>query len=185
MKTTTPLLAITLLLALTACKQQDDGVNLEPMPESSPDTATGTLPAASPASPIEATPAPAYADSLSRDLASDKYNTQGGQWVDGKLVNDSSKNGYVLFGPYVRFKAGTYTVSFQGTVDAVAAGQFRLDAASGKGAVAHGGVNVTDVGPLPTFDITLAQDVSDLEIRALAPKGARVSITSYQVARKQ
>ncbi len=185
MKTITSLFAVALLLALTACNQQDDGANLEPMPESSPDTATGTQPAASPASPIDTTPAPAYADSLSRNLATDKYNTQGGQWVDGKLVNDSSKNAYVLFGPYVRFKAGTYTVSFQGTVEAVAAGQFRLDATSGKGAVAHGGVNVTEVGPFPPFDITLVQDVSDLEIRALVPKGARVAITSYQVARKQ
>ncbi|UOV06580.1 hypothetical protein MUU77_15385 [Pseudoxanthomonas sp. F37] len=184
MKTITSLLAVAVLLALTACKQQDEGVHLEPMPESSPDAAA-EAPPASAASPVEAAPELAYADSLSRNLATDKYNTQGGKWVDGKLVNDSSRNGYVLFGPYVGLKAGTYTVSLQGNVDAVAAGQFRLDAASGKGTVAHGGVNVTQVGPFPTFDIVLASDVSDLEIRALVPKDARVSITSYQVARKR
>lgn len=177
MKTTISLLTVAVLFTLTACKQQDDGAKLEPMPDSAP--ATTAAPAAAPVAS-----APAYVDSLSRNLATDKYNTQGGQLTNGKLVNDSSKNGYVLFGPYVPFKAGTYTVSFEGTVDAVAAGQFRLDASSGKGVVAHGGVNVTEVGGFPKFDITLAKDVSDLEIRVLVPKDAKVSITSYQVTRK-
>lgn len=105
--------------------------------------------------------------------------------MDGKLVNDSSADGYVLFGPYVPFKAGTYTVAFQGNVETVAGGNIHLDVSSDVGKARHGGVDISQAGAFPTFDVTLEQDVSKLEVRIKVPKDSKVSVESYQVAKKQ
>ncbi|WDS35640.1 hypothetical protein [Pseudoxanthomonas sp.] len=123
-------------------------------------------------------------DSLGKDLASDTFNSQSGALADGRLSN-SGKDGYLLFGPYVAFKAGTYTVTFVGEVGELPVGaKVRLDVDSNKGRRVYGGVDATAVGALPQLEFTLSNDVSDLEVRVLTQGGATVSLSSYSVAKK-
>lgn len=120
-------------------------------------------------------------DSLFRRLADNGYATQSGTLSDGLLTNDG-KDGYLLFGPYVPFKAGTYTASIKGALlDLPAGGKVRLDAASHKGKEIHGGVDVSTPGELPTFEFTLSESVADLEVRVRTTGNAKVNIESYQV----
>lgn len=170
----TGLLAV---LALAGCNRQDQG-GLEPIPEN-----PASQPAATPAAPPPA-PAVATADHLSRNLSTDKYNTQVGTLVEGVLVNDGSKEGYLLFGPYMPLKAGRYTVELQGNLDALPHGHVRMDVSSGKGTVVHGGINVTETGKLPPFEVNLPSDVTDVEVRVLMPKDAKASVSSYQISKK-
>lgn len=168
---------VALATGLGACGKQEDRQALEPMPAEQPQEAV------SQAKPVAQPPTPQYADSLSRTMATDKFNTQSGEVVDGKLKNNG-KPGYLLFGPYAPFKAGDYTLSIKGSVDALEGGKVHLDVASGKGRVLHGGEDVVATGDLPSFDVNIASDVSDLEVRLLAPPGSKVSIESYQLNRK-
>lgn len=162
----------TLFVVLTACEKRH-----EPAPAASPgeSVAAPVVTAAPVVNPVE---------TLALNLAADKFNSQSGELVDGRLVNNG-KAGYVLYGPYVSFLAGTYTVAIKGNVEGLPAGaKLNLDAASGKGKSVHGGIVVEKTGELPTFEFTLPEAVGDLEIRVKAPQGAEVSLESYQVSKK-
>lgn len=172
-------LGVAVVLVLTACGKKGE-TPLEPMPASQEAAQVG--PAAVPAS--TPTAAPSYRDTLSWKAGRDKHWSQRGRLVDSKLVNDSSMDGYVLFGPYAPFKAGQYTVAIQGTADTVSGNGVHLDVSSGKGKVSHGGIDVTTAGRFPTFDVNVAQDVSDLEVRVLVRKGNKVTVESYEVTKK-
>lgn len=166
-------LAATMTLLLTACNKEE---NKTP-PVADESTAAPAV------TPVDV-PTIQYADALSQTFAVDKFNSQVGELVDGKLANNG-KAGYLLFGPYVAFQSGTYTVAFKGTVDALPAGEkIRLDVVSGKGKVAHGGVNVDATGELSGFDVNITENVSDLEVRAFVPQDSKVVIESYQVNKK-
>lgn len=122
-------------------------------------------------------------DKLSRDFREDKYNTMTGELVEGQLVNNG-KGGFLLFGPYVPFQAGTYSVSFVGNVGELATGKkVRIDVVSNKGKMSHTMTEVDVVGSIPSFEFTLVESVPDLEVRVLAPEDTRVSLESYQVDR--
>ena len=123
-------------------------------------------------------------DSLSRTVGKDTLYTQVGKVVDGSMRNEG-KGGFLLYGPYVPFAAGTYTVTMEGRVDALPAGQHvRLDAVSGRGKTWHVHTEVTEKGNLPAFDLTFPEATSDLEIRVFVPAGSQVSIGSYRVSKK-
>jgi len=177
-----PLIGLSILLSLAACNRQNEQAALQPMSESQGQPAEA-VPAAIPVS-APATSAPTLADHLAWDAKSDSFKTQNAQIVEGQLVNDINKPGFAMFGPYVPFKAGEYTVSFQGRVDTLPAGKVRLDVVSSRGKVAHGGIDVTNTGAFPTFNIALPADVSDLEVRVQVPRQAQVSVTAYEVAPK-
>lgn len=162
--------AAALAASLAACGGKQDAA--EPVP---------------PATEVPAKPADAPAvidpvDSLSKRLADGGYATQSGTLSDGLLANDG-RDGYLLFGPYASFKAGTYTVSIKGALlDLPAGGKVRLDVASHKGQEVHGGVDVSTPGELPTFEFTLSESVADLEVRVRTTGNAKVNIESYQVS---
>lgn len=175
---TLKLLFLTVLaLILTACNQPADRVA-----DSAP----------SPDAPV-VTPAPAAravvvnpADSLSRNLATDKVpSTAGvGEVVDNALVG-TGKAGFLMYGPYVSFQAGTYTISIKGQVEILPEGnKIRLDVVSGKGKVSHGNIVITQTGDLPSFEATLPEAVGDLEVRAQVAEGSKVVIQSYEITKK-
>lgn len=162
----------TLFVVLTACENKQ-----EPAPAASPgeSVAAPVIDAASVVNPVE---------TLAFNVATDKFNSQSGELIEGRLVNNG-KAGYVLYGPYVSFLAGTYTVAIKGSVEGLPLGaKLNLDTASGNGKSVHGKVVVEKAGELPTFEFTLPEAVGDLEIRVNAPQGAEVSIESYQVSKK-
>jgi hypothetical protein len=138
------------------------------------------------APPAVPPPAPVLnpVDSLAKTMATDVVNTKVGSIVDGRMTN-AGKGGFLLFGPYVSFSAGTYTVSMKGRIEDLPASQkVRIDVASSKGRAGHGHIEVTQPGDLPAFDFTLPEDVGDLEVRVLVPAGSKVTIESYRVERK-
>lgn len=137
---------------------------------------------------VEAAPAPAapidYADSLTRTLSQDRYWTQVGERQDAKLVSNG-KAGYLLFGPYAPLQAGTYNLLIKGDIEVLAdGGKVRIDVASAKGKVIHGGQDVTEKGALPSFDVVLPADATDVEVRVQVPQDARVSVEAYQLVKK-
>lgn len=141
---------------------------------------TAAVPASVPAKASSVSPV----DSLTKRVATDKLFTQAGTLVDGAMRNDG-KAGFLLYGPYVPFAAGVYTVVIKGSVDELPAGQHvRLDVVSSRGKVWHVHTEVNAKGDLPAFDLTLPQAVSDLEVRVFVPAGSKVAVESYQVSKK-
>lgn len=170
-------IAVMAVLATAACS--------EPTPtntsSAAPAPAAGSpAPAVEPAMEPIATPL----ESLEKNLATDRVSTQVGQ-ASGGLLSSNGKAGYLLFGPYVPFAAGTYTAAIKGRVDEVPSGKkIRLDVVSAKGKTVHGQIEVAQAGELPTFDFTVPQAVSDLEIRVLVPGGSKVTLESYRMDKK-
>lgn len=122
-------------------------------------------------------------DGISFNAETDTFNSQTGELLERRLVN-SGKAGYLLFGPYVSFQAGTYAVTFSGEVRELAPGtKVRLDVGSGKGKTVHGSIDVDVAGELPAFEFTLPEAVEDFEVRVFAPEGSQVSLESYQVTK--
>lgn len=162
----------TLLALLTGCEKPQESAPAAPAEE----------PVAAPV--VKAAPVVNPVDTLALNLATDKFNSQTGELVDGRLVSNG-KAGYLLYGPYVSFLAGTYTVAVKGKVDGLPAGaKIHLDAASDNGKSIHGKIEIEKTGDLPTFEFTLPEAVGDLEIRINTPQGAQVSLESYQVSKK-
>lgn len=163
-----------LVAALAACG------NTEDQAITTPDTPV--IPAEKIVPP---TPAPVkYRDTLSLSLATDKYRTQVGKLEGSKLVSDG-RAGYLLFGPYAPIQAGTYTMSMKGSADSLPAGaKVVIDVASGKGKVIHGSLPANVTGPLPSFDVTLPENVTDLEVRIQVSKDAKVAVESYALIKK-
>lgn len=171
-----------MVLLLAACNRQDQA-GLEPMPENQGNQPAATSVAVPPKTAVA--PATAFADHLSRSVMTDKYFTQVGTLVDGALVNDGSKDGYLLFGPYAPLRAGTYNLLIVGNIDSLPDGsKVNLDVASEKGKVVHGGQEVTQSGAFPSFDVVVAKDSTDLEVRIRVPQHAKVSVKAYQLVKK-
>lgn len=167
MNTLKYLAVVVLGLALAACNKEAEKVS-----DAAPPAASSPAPVVNPV------------DSLAKNLATDKYDTKTGELIDGRLISNG-KDGFVLFGPYVPFQAGAYTVTFKGRVEELpAGGKVRLDAGSNKSKAIHGGIDVTAAGDLPSFEFVLTDAVGDLEVRVLAQGGAKVSLESYQVTKK-
>jgi hypothetical protein len=123
-------------------------------------------------------------DSLTRTIAVDRVSSQVGEVVDGRL-SANGKAGYLLFGPYVPFAAGTYTATIAGRVDELPAGKkIHLDVVSAKGKAVHGRADVSVPGELPPFDVTVPDTVADLEIRVLVPAGSTIALESYRIEKK-
>lgn len=181
----TSLAVISLALVLAACGKPDS-----PAGSDQP-----TVPAGSdqPTVPIAATPAPTAepqvtnpVESLSRNLAIDQVPGIAGvgEVVDGALAG-TGKGGFLMYGPYVPFQAGTYIVSIKGSTESLPEGKnVRLDVVSGRGKVSHGSTVFNQVGELPSFEAIVPEDVADLEVRAQVPEGSKVVIQSYAIARK-
>lgn len=164
--------AATLLVLVTAC-----GEKHEPAP-----AASAEQPIAAPVA--IAAPVVNPVDTLALNLATDKFSSQSGELVDGRLVNNG-KAGYLLYGPYASLLAGSYTVAVKGKVEELPANaKVLLDVASGKGKSVHGKIEVEKTGDLPTFEFILPEAVGDLEVRINAPQGTKVSLESYQVSKK-
>ncbi len=159
---------------LAACGPRDEPVEL-------------AAPSETPAADTSAAPAtpdvPQAVEELRREFHKDKYNSMTGELVDGRLVNNG-QGGFLLFGPYVAFQAGTYLVSFVGNIEDLPVEQkVRVDVVSNKGKTAHAVTEIDEVGSIPPFEFTLTEAVPDLEVRVLAPQGARVILQAYQVER--
>lgn len=157
---------------LVACEPREQSVQL-----------AANMPAAdAPAAPATPGVLPAV-DELRRQFDKDEYNTMTGELVDGRLVNNG-KVGFLLYGPYVAFHAGTYSVSFVGNIDELPVEQkVQVDVVSNKGKTTHAMTELDEVGSIPPFEFTLTEPARDLEVRVLAPKGAKVTLQAYQVER--
>lgn len=153
---------------IAGCKKDQDSAS----------AAAAKTPAAPPAAPA------APVDSLSKNLAADKFFTQTGHLVEGRLVNNG-KNGYLLYGPYTPVLAGTYAVEVKGKIEELPpGGKVRLGMDSGRGKATHGNIEVNAVGDLPVFEATLPDTIKDVEIRVSTFGGAKVSLESYQISKK-
>lgn len=178
MKSTKQLLMISLIaVALSACQGSE-----EPGSSAQQSPSTEQAPAGNPPEQVAAV----TARSLAKNFAVDTVNTQDGvgQVQDGVLTG-TGKAGYLMFGPYVPLAAGTYKVQINGKVEDIPPGQaVTLDVASGEGTVVHGQAAVTEVGEIPSFDVTLAEDVTNVEVRIAVPEGAKVTVRSYELSPK-
>ena len=164
------------VLAVAACGEA-------PAP-STPAAPTSEAPAPQATAPATQPTAAAPVDVLSKTIAVDRVSSQVGEVVDGRL-SANGKAGYLLFGPYVPFAAGTYTATITGRVDELPSGKtIRMDVVSAKGKTVHGQVEVTTPGDLPAFDVTIPETVADLEIRVLVPAGSKVALESYRIEKK-
>jgi hypothetical protein len=160
-------LAAALLMLVAACEEQ-------------PKTPTTAAPAQTP----EKAPSISPVDSLTKTVATDKLYTQIGTVVDGAMRNDG-KAGFLIYGPYVPFAAGTYTVAIKGRIDELPAGQHvRLDVVSSRGNGKYVQTDVNEKGAFPAFDLTLPEAVTDLEVRVFVPAGSKVVVESYRVDKK-
>lgn len=177
MKSTKQLLLMSLIVvALSACQGS------EPASNAQQSSSAEQAPAGKPPEPV----AGVTARSLIKNFAVDTVNTQEGvgQIQDGVLTG-TGKAGYLMFGPYVPLAAGTYKLQINGNVEDIPPEQaVTLDVASGEGTVVHGQTAVTEVGELPSFDVTLAEDVTNVEVRIAVPEGAKVTVRSYELSPK-
>jgi hypothetical protein len=165
----------TLLALVTACGEKT---------EVAPDVSAAPTDEAVAPPVVYAAPVVSPVDTFGLNLVTDKFNSQNGELVDGRLVSNG-KAGYFLYGPYVSVLAGTYTVAFKGKLEELPAGtKVHLDVASGKGKSVHGQIDMNKAGDLPAFEFTLPEAVGDLEVRINAPLGAKISVESYQVSKK-
>jgi hypothetical protein len=94
-----------------------------------------------------------------------------------------------MFGPYSAMAAGTYKVTFYGQFDGSQPSKpLVLDVAYAQGASIVKSVEVQPAdssnGTLATFEFTLPQQVTDLEVRARVAEAAHVTIKGYQVVVK-
>jgi hypothetical protein len=173
-------LIMTLAAILSACNQ-----TAEPVQPAAP--ATSEAPASTTPAVAQAAPAPSsVVDSLARNLTVDKVNTIPGVGAveNGALVG-SGKPGFLMYGPYVPFAAGSYTVTIKGRIETLPAGtEARFDAVSARGNTGHGKFVRKATGDIGSFDIVVDKPVADLEIRAWVPNGSKVVIESYEVVRK-
>lgn len=163
---TTMLLALSFVLA--ACDQTPS--NSSSAPEARAPTAAPTAPTV---------------DHLSKNLINDKVPSVAAvaRQENGAMVS-TGKGGFMMFGPYAAFAAGTYTVKVKGFVTSLPSqGSVRLDIVSQKGKSRHGDIIVSQPGDLPSFQFTLAGPVADLEVRAQVPASAQVTIESYEVSK--
>jgi hypothetical protein len=167
-----------LIVAVSACGEQPS----EPAQAAAP--ATSPQVPASVVQPIVVAPVVNPVDSLVKTMATDAISTQVGKVVEGQMTN-GGKAGFLLFGPYISFSAGTYAVTTKGRIEELPAGQkVRLDVVSARGRTKHGQIEVKQTGDLPTFEFTLPEAVGDVEIRVLVPAGSKVAVESYQVTKK-
>lgn len=165
---------VLLALALAACTDPEGG------------TPVGAPPASEATAPVVPASAVEPVDWLSQSPAAGGIQVIAGvgDVVEDRIVG-TGKSGFLMYGPYVSFQAGTYTVSIVGDVETLPEGTvIQLDVVSGKGKVEHGSVSVTRTGRLPSFDVSVPEAVGDLEVRAHVPEGSKLVIQSYEVSRK-
>ncbi len=120
---------------------------------------------------------------------SGKVPTQVGRVVAGKGLESTGAAGQLMFGPYASMAAGNYTVTVFGQFDGAQPAQpLELDASYAQGAKVAKTVKVqpseATAGQLASFDFSLPQPVSDLEIRARVADGTHVTIKGYKVVVK-
>lgn len=172
-------LIMTLTAIVSACNQTAEPV--QPAAPASSEAGTSATPPATPA-PVPST----VVNHLARNLHVDKVNTIPGVGAveNGALVG-SGKPGFLMYGPYVPFAAGSYTVTIKGRIETLAAGtEARFDSVSARGNTGHGKFVRKAAGDIGSFDIVVDKPVADLEIRAWVPNGSKVVIESYEVVRK-
>lgn len=130
-------------------------------------------------------------ESLSRNVVSDNVLFQPtAAKIDGNAIASTGSGGYMMYGPYVAFGPGTYRATVTGSVPSLKnAAEIRFDAVASKATSILGSQVVRSTipssGTIAEFDFTVAEAVSDLELRAEVTEGAFVRIESYAIARKQ
>lgn len=103
--------------------------------------------------------------------------------VDSGAIETAAKRGYLVYGPYVPMKAGTYQLRLFGVYDR--GKEARFDVVSGSGTDTHvsgtippalaGGSTV-----LTSVHVTLDEPIADLEIRVFVGSDDSLRLTGYQ-----
>jgi hypothetical protein len=160
-------------IGLTACNESNT-----PDPAVPADAAAHAGAAATTPSPLAG---------LSKNVVADNVQFQPeAAKVEGNALVSTGVPGFVMYGPYVSFAPGNYHVNVQGSIRDMRPGaQVRFDAVSGAAATVHGEQVVTaavpDAGTIASFDISVPEGVTDLEVRAQVTEGVDMRIESYQV----
>ncbi|MGY4517256.1 hypothetical protein [Lysobacter sp. HA18] len=159
------------------------------------ETPNGSAPEASVDAPkpdaAASTPANSPVESLSRNVVADNIPFQPTvAKIDGNAIASTGSPGYMMYGPYVAFAPGTYRATVKGSIPSLKNGaEVHFDAVASKAASILGSQvvksTVPSSGTIAEFDFTVAEAVSDLELRAEVTEGASVRIESYTIARKQ
>lgn len=118
-------------------------------------------------------------------LAGERFNPfvphQIGQVEDGALVSDG-RQGFLHFGPYASFERGGYRLTVEGRVD-VPAGAW-VDVVSDRGQRQHARFELSDGEggvPLLREQVTLEEDVPDLEIRVWVSSDTVMRLSAYEL----
>jgi hypothetical protein len=175
------------LSTLTACGDKEA--------QTPPETAA--VEQSTPESPTAPVLTPVAADSRSQVTPThlDLYvadsrvaNWEGIGTRNGDRLTSNATNGYLMFGPKVPFDAGNYEVTIHGEGLKIGPGNsITFDITSDEGKQVHAKQVLDDTttvqpgAPLATFTFSLAEPVTDLEVRAYVTSGSEVTISRYEV----
>jgi glycosyltransferase involved in cell wall biosynthesis len=99
-------------------------------------------------------------------------------------MRSTGKAGYLLFGPYISLKAGTYKINLFGTVGQLANTHAHMDVVSVENPKVHGSTILSRENGnnrIATLDVSLNTDVSKAEVRVWVSDDALVSIEMLQI----
>lgn len=107
----------------------------------------------------------------------------------GLGTSTTGKAGWLVYGPYVPLAAGNYEAVLEGIVDPGHAGVVYVDVAHAKGEkiVAAVDVDASALLAAPGADgllvlpFTLAESVTDLEVRVRVTEASNLSVAAYQI----
>jgi len=118
-------------------------------------------------------------------LASDtRLLTQCGKRAAGEIVS-TGQAGYLLFGPYVELRSGSYTATLIGTIESDGCGM-TIDVCAHQGTTVFARKDMVDVGldgRLVSVDFELPEVVSGVEVRLWVAEASRIQVHALHIAR--
>jgi len=119
-------------------------------------------------------------DGLQRQRFTASTSTRTGMQKNGELLT-TGKNGFLLFGPYVRMKAGRYRLHISGFGKAGPSAWADVVSDYGKSVHARFSLVPNKRGTVVEGDVVLKEDVENIEVRVYVGEDDRLTLTGYQL----
>jgi len=110
--------------------------------------------------------------------------SQVGKVLGGSLVSDN-QSGYLFFGPYIHLSKGDYRLTIYGDFSRTNDATFDIVGNAGRVVFLREKLAKEDDGPGEiSFDFSLPDDASGLEVRLLVADQDRIAVTRYLIQKK-
>ena len=112
-----------------------------------------------------------------------RLSTHAGK-LDGLNIISTSKEGCLIFGPYISLESGVYGIFIRGAFNQNSACGVHADVAIGRGSKILAGINLTtpDEGDcLALLKVVIDIPCTDLEVRVWVKKNSNVSISMLEI----